>query len=327
MLKFITSLFVIALLVALPARADDAFKVSWVEGKDYVSLRELARVYTCAAQGPQGRSINLFNKWNKLAFTTNGREVMINDVLVWMHEPLQLVNKRWMIRAVDARKVIDPILRPSENLKSVGHRIVVLDPGHGGQDTGAKGRRGVEEKRVVLDVARRVRTQLQQAGVKVYMTRESDRFIELDDRCKKTRSWGGDVFVSIHLNSAPSALPGGTETYTIASAGYASTAGGSSSAALNGNKYEGANSALGYYVHKSLTQRINEGDRGVKRSRFLVLKNAPCPAILVECLFVSNRSEEEKLLNDAFRESMAQGISRGILNYLNAVKRAKLSEP
>ena len=179
----------------------------------------------------------------------------------------------------------------------------------------------------MLDIARRIRTQLQSAGVRVYMTRESDRFIELDDRCKKAKAWGADIFVSIHLNSAGSPLPGGTETYVLASAGYASTAGGSILGAQAGTKFEGPNSVLGYLIQKSLTQRIQEGDRGLKRSRFLVLKNAPCAAALVECAFVSNRSEEERLLGDDFREAISQGITRGIVGYLNTVKRARLEEP
>ena len=324
-LGHILGMALLALLVLAPPGVAEELRVAWSDGKDYVLVKDLARAYSMEIQGPYGKVMALENRWNRLVFTLNGREVKVNGTVVWLHEPLQQVKGRWAVRAVDARKILDPVLRPYSFLRQAGYRVVVLDPGHGGQDTGAKGKRGVEEKRGVLDIARRVRAQLQNAGVRVYMTRESDRFIELEDRCVKARSWGADVFVSIHLNSAADALPSGAESYTLASAGYASTAGGSGSATQPGHKHDAANAVLGYQVHKALIRRTGSVDRGVKRSRFLVLRNAPCPAVLVECAFVSNKREEEKLLTDQFRESIAQGIATGILNYLNTVKRARLA--
>ncbi|MFH0907453.1 MAG: N-acetylmuramoyl-L-alanine amidase [bacterium] len=299
--------------------------ITWVGDKDYVTLKDLAKFYNCEMSGPRSRKITLYDKGLNVAFDTESRLVLVNGTLVMLHEPMRLVKGRWVIRAVDARKVIDPTLRPEAYLKDAGCRVIVLDPGHGGKDNGAQGRQGVQEKRVVLDVARRVRTHLVNAGLKVYMTRDGDRFVKLEERCSKAKGWGADLFVSIHLNSAASALPHGTETYVLAAAGYESTAGGRSRATAPGNRFEGPNAALGYAIHRSLTAKIGEGDRGLKRSRFLVLREAPCPAALVECLFVSNPAEEKHILSDAFRESVAQGISEGILNYVKTVKRSVLS--
>ena len=305
------------------AVAAEDFPVSWIDGKDYVAIKDLSRLYGLAVEGPYGRALALTGKGQRLVFTTSGREVMANGVMVWLHEPLAPYKGHWYVRAADVRKIIDPLLRPSRHLASSGYRVVVLDPGHGGQDTGTKGARSVEEKRVVLDLARRVRTQLVKAGYRVYLTRESDRFIELDERTRKARAWGADLFVSIHLNSAASAVPNGTETYALAAGGYASTSGGTTSPVQPGNRYDAPNTLLSYYVHKALCTRIVEGDRGLKRARFMVLKTAPCPATLVECAFLSNPREEERMLDDAFRENVAQGIAKGIQDYLSAVKRAR----
>jgi N-acetylmuramoyl-L-alanine amidase len=298
-----------------------------VDKERFVYLRDLAGLYSCDITGPEGRAITLRSRWNTLVFTTEGREVRVNGTLVWLHDRLQLVRGRWAIREVDARYVIDPVIRPELYLQKAGTRVIVLDPGHGGQDTGARGARGVEEKRAVLDIARRVRNQLTSAGYRVYMTREGDRFIELEERCRMARRWGADVFVSIHLNSAGNLSAAGTETYVLAAAGYESTAGGSSTASVPGNRHEAANAILGYQIQRALVGRVGLTDRGVKRSRFVVLKNAPCPAVLVECAFVSNRREEERLLREDFREAIAQGIARGTIQYMNTIRKAKLSAP
>lgn len=324
---FFTAALYLGMACAASVASGDEPRIMW-RGKDrFIALRDMAALYGCDIIGPASSTITLQNKWNAIVFHTDGREVRINGTLVWMHEPLEVVKGRYAIREVDARSVIDPILNPQRYLQNAGYRVVVIDPGHGGQDTGTRGRRGVEEKRAVLDIARRVRNQLASAGLKVYMTREGDRFVELDERCNKARRWGADLFISIHVNSAATQVPNGTETYVLAAAGYESTSGGSITGVQPGNRFENASAILGYQIHRALTAKVGTFDRGIRRSRFLVLREAPCPAVLVECAFLSNPREEEKVLSDGFRESLAQGITRGTLNYLNAVKRSKLAVP
>lgn len=296
----------------------------WHEKEKYVALRDLAAAYGMELAGPTAQRITLENRAHTLIFKTDSRELMVDGILLWLHAPMTAVRNRWSIREVDARTIVDPLMRPARHLRGVGHRVVVLDPGHGGQDTGAKGRRGVEEKRVVLDISRRLRAHLVNAGVRVQMTRERDRFIELDERSRMAARWGADLFVSIHLNSAANPSPSGVETFALAAAGYESTAGGHSNLSQPGNRFEAANGAAAFQIHRALVTRLGAVDRGVKRSRFMVLKNAPCPAVLVECAFVSNPVEEEKLLNEAHREVIAESLARGVLNYLNLVRRAQV---
>lgn len=312
-------------LWAAPAPGD--FPVFWHEKEKYVSLRDIAAVYGMDISGPAAQRITLENRSQTIIFKTDSREVLYGGTVVWLHAPIVNVRGRWAVREVDARVVLDPLQRPDRYLKSVRHRVVVIDPGHGGQDTGAKGRRGVEEKRVVLDIARRLRAQLVNAGLKVYMTRENDRFIELDERCRKAARWGADLFISIHLNSAGTPTAAGTETYALAAAGYESTSGGLSNLSQPGNRFEAPNGVAAFQIQRAITSRLGSTDRGVKRSRFLVLKNAPCPAVLVECAFVSNPREEEKLLQETYREAIAQCLARGTVNYLNLAKRAQMETP
>ncbi len=330
MVRRYPALFLFVLLLAAGMRAALAageLPVFWHEKEKYVALRDLAALYEADLGAPVLQRFTIQNRWHHLVFKADSREAVVNGTLVWLHEPVALVRGRWSLREVDVSRVIDPLVRPERSLYPMGSRVVVIDPGHGGPDAGARGVRGLEEKRAVLDIARRLRTHLVAAGVKVYMTRESDRFVELDERARRAKRWGADAFISIHLNSAGSASAAGIETYALAAAGYQSTAGGLSNLSQPGNRFEGPNAALAYQVHRALVAKVASTDRGVRRSRFLVLKEAPCPAVLVECGFVSNRREEERLLTATYRESLALGLSRGTLNYLNLVKRAKLVQP
>ena len=334
MLLRLFSLIAASLMVVAspcPAAPLANVRVTTVAGERFVSLKDVAVVYGLVLRAPLGRKISLQGKWNSWAFEVDSRQSSFNGTQVWLHAPMLKYKGKWMIMENDARKVIDPLMRPYAYLGARGYRVVVLDPGHGGEDTGARGRHGVEEKRVVLDIAKRVRVQLANAGLKVYLTRETDRFIELDERNLKAARWGADVFVSIHLNSARSSAPQGLETYVMANLGYPSTAASAGSrgdkTAYSGNRFEHSNAVLGYFMQKALLEKAKGEDRGVRRARFAVLRAAPCTAALVECGFLSNRREESLMLGAKHREAIALAISKGILDYFNAVKKAHISAP
>lgn len=324
----LTSLIWIGLALGLwaaPAKPD--YPVFWHQKEKYVALRDLAVLYKMDISGPVAQRVTLQNRSQTIIFKTDSREIVYGSTLIWLHAPIVHVRGRWAMREVDVRTVLDPLQRPGRYLQSVRYRVVVIDPGHGGQDTGAKSTRALEEKRVVLDIARRLRAHLVNAGYKVYMTRENDRFVDLDERSRKAARWGADAFISIHLNSAASASAAGIETYALASAGYESTSGGFSNLTQPGNKFDAANGILSHQIQRSLCTALGAPDRGVKRSRFMVLKNAPCPATLVECGFLSNSREEQRLLQESYRESVALGLARGTINYLNLAQRANQEAP
>jgi N-acetylmuramoyl-L-alanine amidase len=324
---------ILLLLAAAPVScraAPDPWRVVVAAGERYVSLQDVAARYGLGFRVPPGRNVYLQSKWSSVVFTADSREMTYNGTLVWLHAPMLKLRGKWVITENDARRIVDPMMRPGAYLSGRGYKVVVLDPGHGQLDRGARGRRGVEEKGVVLDIAKRVRAQLANAGIKVYLTRENDRFIELEDRSVKAARWGADAFVSIHLNSATSRKPKGLETYVLAASGYPATAGRSGTrmekTSYAGNRFDHSSTVLGYYLQKSLVEKVRGEDRGLRRARFVVLRNAPCPAALVECGFLSNTDEESKILTNEHREKIALGISKGILEYINTVKRAHVAE-
>ncbi|WP_241078669.1 N-acetylmuramoyl-L-alanine amidase [Natranaerofaba carboxydovora] len=173
---------------------------------------------------------------------------------------------------------------------------IIIDPGHGGSDTGARGSGGLAEKEVVLDVSLMVRDMLEELGADVRMTRETDKEVSLDSRVDFATENDGDVFVSVHANAHPSSSIKGTETF------YSSN--------RNPMDFE-----LAQNLQDSLLNNLGTINRGVKDRNFRVIRYATMPAALVEIAFLSNADEEELLKDDGFRKKSAEGIVQGLLNY------------
>lgn len=170
---------------------------------------------------------------------------------------------------------------------------VCIDAGHGGHDSGACGSRGTREKEFTLDIAKKIGTKVQKLGHTVVYTRTTDVFIELKQRANISNRNSCDLFVSIHINSAESKTARGIETFHHANSS-------------KGKEYA-------QKVQKNLTDKIASAkDRGVKIANFVVLRNSNCPAILVECGFISNSDEELLLMNEQYRESLANAIVKGL---------------
>jgi len=296
-------------------------------GKRYVALKDLARMYGLPLKKQGKKTLLIRGQYTSLQFMTNGRKATLNGCKIWLHAPVTKVRGNWSISDADAKYVVDPLVRPSAYLGARRTRTVVLDPGHGGKDPGTVGKGGGKEKTLVLDIARRVRAHLAAAGVRVVMTRNKDRFWTLKDRSYLAARGGGDVFVSIHINSASSRTAKGLETYVTPVENYPPT----SDARLNrkypakiNNRFNHSNTVLGSQIQRALIGITRATDRGLKHARFVVLRNSSMPAALVECGFISNPKEEKKLTSPSYRETLAQGIAQGILNYLAVVNRAKL---
>ncbi len=312
--------------LAPPATA--ALPVITSRGKNYVPLSSMAPYYTMQVSEPARNRVRLQNRWYTLDFETNSRRCRVNGTLMWLNRPTRRISGKWAVEKVDFYQVIDPALRPYAFLAKAGSKMVVLDPGHGGRDNGAVSPRRVFEKLLTLDIAKRVRNRLQTRGITVKLTRESDRALSLSGRCKKAAGWNADVFVSLHADSAGKAKSAkGAGTFVLSLPGCYSTGsygrGKPPSTAYEGNRFNAANTALGYRIQQNLVKNTGQTDRGVKRARFQVLREAPCPAALVEVAFLSNPKEEAMLIDPAKREQIAHGIADGIAAYLYDVERGR----
>ena len=151
--------------------------------------------------------------------------------------------------------------------------------------------------------------------------------MKLDERCQLAKRWKADAFISIHMNSTKSSSAAGTESYAMTTPRHASTHSTKpESKTYAGNKHNAANTILAYKIQDNMISKLKTTDRGVKRARFAVLKNAPCPATLIECGFLSNATTERQFEQTAYRKKTAKAIANGILQYLDDIKRAKLED-
>ena len=294
-----------------------------VDGVSYVRLRHLARLYRV---DHDAQPLVLGDALRRFEFEAETRRARYNGDVVWLHEAPRRSWAGWSISEADYRTLIAPLLRPVPFLGAVPSGPVVIDAGHGGHDTGARGTAGAVEKQLVLDVSRRIRERLRLGGIAATLTREGDRFIPLDERCRMATAAGAGLFLSVHFNASTNPRAVGVETYVMPAAGHRSTAGDRdprTGAAAPGNRFDGANMILARFIHHQVLRTVRAPDRGVRRARFVVLREAPCPAVLVECGFLSNREEERKILSPAYREAIAAGIAAGIADYLGAVRRTQ----
>ena len=177
--------------------------------------------------------------------------------------------------------------------KKPGEKVVVIDPGHGGSDCGAI-RNGINEKNITLDVSKRVAEILTSKGVDVYMTRDTDATVSLQERVDISENVNPDVFVSIHVNSSNSESPNGLETHY----------------------YKDNSLTLAKTVHASMLNHIKAKDRGLFKSKFYVINHTTAPAVLVEIGFLSNTAERGQLVTESRKQATAKAIAEGIYEYL-----------
>lgn len=224
-------------------------------------------------------------------------------------------------------------------------RRVVVDPGHGGHDPGAVGKKGTKEKDVVLEMGLELaRILTVEHGLDVVLTRTTDVFVELQERTAIANKVGADIFISIHANAAPNRHAAGIETYYL---NLAKTEKVAQLAALeNGTSLEKVSllqavlfdlmanyklndsAHLAEEVQKSLIRRISRThssprNLGVKQGPFYVLVGATMPSILVETAFISNAAEEERLADPSYRKAAAAGIADGIAAYMATLSRGE----
>ena len=170
-------------------------------------------------------------------------------------------------------------------------KTVVVDAGHGGKDSGAYRRYGPPEKLVTLDVAQRLNNKLRESQLKTVMTRSSDVFIPLDERVTIENSQQSAIFVSIHFNDSRQRGVRGFETYY----------------------HSGVSFDIASRIQEKLMTIPHSANRGIHTANFRVLRNATCPAVLVECGYLSNRSEGGQARDWEYRELLADRIAEAIV--------------
>lgn len=321
---FLLSCFILLLLGVLPI---SAWELSEHQGVTYVPVREMRTVYGLTEWSKQGRSWVL--KSNKNTKKSQYREVSLrcgckdmymNRVRFALSHSVIEIGGELYISATDIAKIVDPVLRP-QFIKNAGSvKTVVLDPGHGGHDAGARNS-FVREADINLALAKKLKVLLVQSGYKVHLTRETDVFLTLQERVNYANKFPHAIFVSIHHNSGGSGAHG-IETFTLAPVGTSTPYSKNvRSIPLSGNAQDSMNIALATAVQGYVVKATGAEDRGIKRAHFSVLCTIKHPAVLFEGGFVSNDKEARRISDSKYQDLMAKNMLAGINAYRNVVSK------
>jgi N-acetylmuramoyl-L-alanine amidase len=297
----------------------------------YVTLKSFCEFYGLKKNVLDAEKIQLTGAAGEVQIKLNSRETYVNGKKAWLS--FNLIPSEtgdWLISQIDVSKFYDPLLRGSElSLKPV--KGVIIDPGHGGADNGANSRTGYMEKTGTLDTAKRLQRILTEQGIPTVMTRQSDVFIPLEDRAAFGERYPGYVFVSLHFNCGPRES-NGVETFALTPQYSGSTdAGGtiriSDATRESGNRTDEGNVLLAYFIHSEVTKyHSDEGDRGLKRARFVVLRKNTVPSTLVEGGFLTNKIDGSLISSESYREKLAGAVARGVQRYI-ALAAGKTAAP
>jgi len=217
-------------------------------------------------------------------------------------------------------------------------KVIVIDPGHGGSEDGAKGPNGFKEKDITLKISRYLKSYIEnKIGIKVFMTRNSDRNISLEQRASIANNHKADMFISVHCNGYRSTRAHGSETYILSM--EATDREARKLAFFENNfeemepneemddiklilwdmaqtKYLKESAVLAEYIQRELNDLLNTKDRGIKQAPFRVLMNVAMPAVLIEAAFLTNKEEEKMLSSPEGQRKIAYAVFQGIRSYL-----------
>lgn len=252
---------------------------------------------------------------------------------------------------IEEKPIYNISITPPKNIKDnysiarqlgLGVHRIVIDPGHGGKDPGAINRKfKIYEKNLTLDIAKKLKKIIKQHSTyEVILTREDDRYISLEERTAIANSKKADLFISIHLNSAPRKGARGVETFylSFASDPWAIRVAAQENATSTKNISEmksileqivkntkiSESKILSNCIQKNIVTQLRKKYRkinnlGVKKAPFYVLVGARMPAVLAEVSFLSNSQEAKRLKSSTYRYSIANGIYYGIMSYIKSL--------
>jgi N-acetylmuramoyl-L-alanine amidase len=246
----------------------------------------------------------------------------MRSVVSWLGLLILVASLAWLyISPAPNRPISDRINKPREPGEPFS--LVILDPGHGGDDSGALVD-GVAEKDLALDVAKRTERLVQAHGLQTLLTRDGDRYVSLAARAAAANRERDCIFVSIHFNNEKKPTVTGVETYYAMRQNGRSPAYWSWLPFLQKTTAEPGNidsQSLAGFIQEALVAHTQAVNRGTKAEQFFVIANVSHPAVLVEGGFLTNKSEVEKLGNDGYREQIATAISEGIMRYRDVIRR------
>lgn len=299
------------------------------EGRRHVPVEDVSKFYRLSPPVRNGPAFTISGGSKTVRGRVGTREVYINNVKYILCFPVIQKGKSILISAMDVTKIIEPVMRPGHIKNASAIRTVVLDAGHGGHDSGAKGQRGIE-KEAALDVVLRAKKLLEKNGYTVKLTRSRDVFIPLEQRAVFANNFPNALFVSVHFNKSATGGASGIETFALAPRGVPSMDEENFSYSdlkqHPGHARDPENIALASALHSSMLRHMRLYDRGIKRARFSVIRNIRIPGVLLEGGFMNHPVDGKLIASSSFRDAFAQAILEGVGRYRSAIT-GKLNYP
>jgi N-acetylmuramoyl-L-alanine amidase len=328
-----------------------------IEGTSYVSLKSLLKILNCEdSWGMVEDRIFIIYDGSEIKFKVNGNQVVFEDKVKELNVPVKEIEGEILLPVGDFGVILSGIerksvsaeqsVRNSNGIEKIPAKkeeefVVLIDPGHGGKDAGAVGYFGLKEKDVNLDIALRMGNYLKKElrkfpHVKVYMTRNVDIYLSLEDRVEMAKDINAGIFFSIHANSsrnrrqnangfetyysgekenlmflpAPSNAEGIEDDVNYDSAIVDILEDLSTTSAVDESRI------LADFVQERLAERLLTPDRGTKRRNFYVLRYTPMPAILTEVGFLCNPNIELNLRDVEVRQAIGETLGKSLIDYL-----------
>lgn len=275
---------------------------------------ELSAKLGMGVESHDAKGCVLTNGTDIMCLSVGSRRVELNRRTIWLNSPVAVDKEMPSVDDADAERLLAPLFDPPV---STGRIVRVhIDAGHGGEDAGCVSttHTGMMEKDLVLDLSMRVADLLSSRGCEVTFTRTNDTFTTLSGRTALALTNAVDAFVSIHANFASSKSARGIEIYTLPLAGKPATASDASVSNVErkGNAFDALSAVLGHEVQKRMPGALDDENRGLRHARYQVLRDASCPAILVEVGFLSNKSDALDLCSDWYKDRVATAIADGV---------------
>ncbi len=277
--------------------------------------------------------VYLKNEKHTLLLSAKTKEAFVDNTKVFLTYPINInttthrkhkaatifARKHYTIAQVDIDKIVLPILFPNKTL-SRPVKTIVIDPGHGGKAEGTQNKQlRIKEKDLTLKTAKLLAEKLKRLGYVVYLTRNQDVDLTLEQRSLFANQKKADIFLSLHYNSAPSAQAQGIETFAYSFHRHPSTDGNCKhDKHVSVHKFDGANTCLAWQIQRKLCTELHVNDRGVRRGRMAVLADLNCPGVLIECGFLSHKTEASRIKTESYQKSLVNAIANAIQCFKNS---------
>lgn len=290
------------------APAVGTWHIREVDGVEYLPLEDLRSFYKLMPMQPKGRKVAgqrmLGNGEVTLVFGPAPRELRIQERLFILSHPVQEdASGDLLVSKMDVLQVIEPVLRPTYIANRSAVRTVVIDPAHGGHDTGTV-TPYAREADVALVVALKLGAELKKRGYEVVYTQEHNQYMSPQGRVDKANAAPAAIFVSLHLNSGRSDMKG-SQVYTLAPLEKGEKP-------LPGHDFSQSGIALALALQSSLVEKAETEDGGCRRAHYSPLNSLRCPGVIVELGYATNPEEGTRLSTEEYQLKLAGALADGV---------------